>query len=126
MQKAPGFEKHPDHQITISMDPRTLEVLFAGRVIARSGKVQLLAEGNYPPRLYFPISDVKTEFLTPEDASTYCPFKGDARYWRISVEGVELDGGAWGYDAPYLECAHIAGHVCFYLEKSPFELNTLS
>ncbi len=122
-KNAPGFEKHPDHKLVISPDPRFLEVVFAGTVIARSGKVQLLEEGNYPPRLYFPLSDVKTEFLTAVDTSTYCPFKGDARYWQVKVGDVEMSDGAWGYDDPYQECAEIADHVCFYLEKSPFELN---
>ncbi len=124
-QKAPGFEQHPDHKMTITEDPRHLEVIFSGTVIANSDKVQLLQEGNYPPRLYFPLCDVKSEYLTAVDTSTYCPFKGNARYWQISVDGVELEGGAWGYDDPYQECAEISGHVCFYLEKSPFELRTL-
>lgn len=122
LNPAPGFEKHPDHKITLQTSLTEYQVRFAGNEIARSARAIVVQEGNYPPRPYFPVEDVKTVSLVPNDASTYCPFKGDARYWNIAVGGAELKNGAWAYDAPFDECTKIKGYICFYTEKSPFEL----
>jgi len=122
MQAAPGFTKHPDHRMELSQTDRTYEITFAGILIARSSKAIRLEEGSYQGRLYFPKQDVRMEYLTAIETSTYCPFKGDARYWTLSAGAQTLEGGAWGYDNPYLECENIAGYICFYTEKGSFVL----
>ncbi len=126
LNPAPGFVKHPDHKVTLNTTMRLHRVEFGGAEIARSQRSIAVQEGNYPERLYFPLEDVKSEYLIPTDETSYCPFKGTARYWNVSFGDQTIENGAWAYDEPYDECSKIAGHICFYTEKSPFELKELS
>jgi uncharacterized protein (DUF427 family) len=125
LNPAPGFVKHPDHKVTLKTPLREYQVNFGGNEIARSKRAIAVQEGTYPERLYFPVEDVKIGCLVSNDASTYCPFKGTARYWDVSVGESILENGAWAYDTPYDECTKIAGYICFYTEKSPFEIKEL-
>jgi uncharacterized protein (DUF427 family) len=49
-------------------------------------------EGN----VYFPPASVRREFFSGTDHSTYCPWKGNASYYDIEVNG-ELHGPDHGY-----------------------------
>jgi uncharacterized protein (DUF427 family) len=40
-------------------------------------------EGN----VYFPASSLKRQHFTTTDLHTHCPWKGDASYYTISVDG---------------------------------------
>ena len=88
-----------------------------GTVVADTTGARILYETNLPPRYYIPIGDVRSELLTPTATSTHCPYKGDARYWSVSVDGTEHPDIVWGYDEPIPESADINGFVSFYPEK---------
>lgn len=47
-------------------------------------------EGN----IYFPLASVKTEYFSKTDHSTYCPWKGDASYYTIKVDGESALAGS--------------------------------
>ena len=126
LNPAPGFVQYPNHKVALNTSSIEYQVTFAGHEIARSARAIVVQEGEYLPRPYFPVEDVKAEFLTANDHTTYCPFKGEARYWNVSVGEDLLENGAWAYDVPYDECAKITGYICFYTEKSPFELIEVS
>ena len=53
--------------------------------------------------------------LTRTDRRTHCPFKGDASYWTVAVDGACLENAAWSYEDPIPQSAAIAGHLCFDL-----------
>lgn len=55
--------------------------------------------------------------LRKSDLVTQCPYKGDAEYYHVVVDGEEARDIAWFYKTPTLESAGIAGMVCFYNEK---------
>jgi uncharacterized protein (DUF427 family) len=55
--------------------------------------------------------------LVPTDTQTVCPFKGDARYWSVEVNGTTHADLAWGYDTPIPERSDIAGLVAFYNDR---------
>ena len=122
MKAAPGFQKHPDHPLDIKHADGNWELSLAGEKIATSSNVLILSEGGYPDRFYFPVQDIKSDCIRPIDHHSYCPFKGTARYWDVVVGKDVVAAAAWGYDDPYFECAGLAGHVCFYLEKAAFEI----
>jgi uncharacterized protein (DUF427 family) len=50
-----------------------MKAVLNGTVLAESDQT-VVVEGNH----YFPPSSVKSEFFTPTDRSTHCPWKGDA------------------------------------------------
>jgi uncharacterized protein (DUF427 family) len=126
MEKAPGFVKHPDHKVLISLSENRYKVSYNGVEIANSAAVMILQENNYPARPYFPAKDVDVSALTKETHSTYCPFKGTASYWRIASHSDQTENAVWAYEKPYEECASIAGYFCFYTEKPLFELEILT
>jgi uncharacterized protein (DUF427 family) len=110
---APGFRKHPGHVVTLAEGGTALAASLDGVEIARTDRAITLTETGYPPRFYIPIEDVAEGVLTPTGHSTYCPFKGRARYWTVEAGGRRADNAAWAYDAPYDEVARLKGRVAF-------------
>ena len=86
-----------------------VQATFNGKVIAESEHTKQL-EGNY----YFPISDVKKEFLQDSNTNTSCPWKGVASYYTVAVEGNEAADAAWYYPEPKDAAAAIKDHVAFW------------
>lgn len=102
----------PVERITPTDSHVVVEV--GGTVVADTTGARILYETNLPPRYYLPLNDVHATFLTPTDTSTHCPYKGDARYWTVTVDGIEHTDIVWGYDKPIPEAADIGGFVSFY------------
>jgi len=71
-------------------------VAVGDTVVADTTGARILFETNLPPRYYIPFADIRSELLTPTDTSTHCPYKGDARYWTVTVEGTEHPDIVWG------------------------------
>jgi uncharacterized protein (DUF427 family) len=80
-----------------------------GEVIAESNDTKVV-EGNQ----YFPPGSVRTEFLAPSDMRTTCPWKGEASYYTLRVNGEENQDAAWFYPAPKDAAAEIKDHVAFW------------
>ena len=115
---APGFEKRPQHTVEIAPAPGQLTVSFAGTELARSSAVLALAEASYPLVYYIPLADVDAAAIQPSDTSTYCPFKGHASYFHVSVNNEsKLTDAIWTYRPPYDECLAIKDYVAFYTDK---------
>ncbi len=86
-----------------------MKAVLNGTVLAESDQT-VVVEGNH----YFPRSSVKSEFFTPTDRSTHCPWKGDASYYDITVDGATEPNAAWYYAAPLEKATEIKDHVAFY------------
>ena len=82
---APGFAKHPGYEVKLEPVAQMMTVELAGREIARSNNAVLLTETKHRPVWYMPLADVDAQFITATDTQTYCPFKGHASYWSVSV-----------------------------------------
>lgn len=65
---------------------------FNGKVIAETDTYEFV-EGN----VYFPPSSVDQTVFTPSEHHTYCPWKGQASYKNIVVDGKEAKDAAWYY-----------------------------
>ncbi|MCW2795507.1 DUF427 domain-containing protein [Nocardioides sp.] len=102
------------HPITITPTQGRVVVTAGDRVLADSSDALTLRESTYPPVQYVPIGDVDPAVLQRTDHATYCPFKGDAGYYSVVLDGETLDNAVWTYDEPYDAVAEIAGHVAFY------------
>ena len=108
--KLPG----PDHPIVIARNAKRVRVSFAGKVIADSTQALSLQEASYPPVNYIPRADVDMAALSRTDNASHCPYKGDASYFAISVNGKTADNAVWSYEQPYPAMAAIKDHVAFY------------
>jgi uncharacterized protein (DUF427 family) len=104
----------PDHPITIEPTTERVVVRVGDHVVADSETALTLCEGGYAPVQYLPIGDVDTTLIEPSDTTTYCPYKGDATYYSVSLPAATIKDAIWTYVAPYDAVSEIAGHVAFY------------
>lgn len=68
---------------------------WSGQTIAESDET-ILIEGNH----YFPPESVNRDLLTPNELHTVCPWKGEASYYDVTVNGEVNDAAAWYYPEP--------------------------
>ncbi len=110
-----------DHPITIEPQGGRVIVRAGGLTIAQTTSALRLRESTYTPVLYVPRDDVHMDLLTPTDHATHCPYKGDASYFSIDVEGHNLENAVWTYQAPIAAVAAIKDHLAFYRDKVTIE-----
>ncbi len=111
--KIPG----PDHPITISAAGKRWRAQFQGHVIADSADALVLQESTYPAVVYFPRADVSMSYLSRTERSTHCPYKGDASYYTLLMDGHFAENAVWSYEEPFPAMAAIGGHIAFYADK---------
>ena len=87
----------------------TVKATWNDAVLAESDRT-ILVEGNQ----YFPAEDVRMELLEKSESSTYCPWKGDAKYYSIVVDGRRNDDAAWYYPEPDEAAKDVQDHVAFW------------
>ncbi len=111
--------KIPDasHPITIEPAEHRVRVTHGGTVIADSRHALALREASYPVVHYIPRDDVDFTALARTAHSTHCPYKGDAAYFSIAVDGRVSDNAIWSYEAPFPAVAQIKGHLAFYPQR---------
>jgi len=105
------------HTITLTPSNQHIEVVVNGATIAESDRPMLLDETGLPTRYYLPPDDVRMDLLRPTNFHTTCPFKGEASYWSLHLDGEVFDGIVWGYPTPLPSVEAIAGLLCFYPER---------
>lgn len=80
-----------------------------GNVIAESDDT-VVVEGNH----YFPPEAVRKEYLVPSEAHSTCPWKGEASYHSLEVDGQRNEDAAWFYPAPKEAAAEIKDRIAFW------------
>jgi uncharacterized protein (DUF427 family) len=108
--KLPG----PDHPITIAPNPNRVRVVLNGRVVADTRAALTLREASLPPVHYIPRADADMALFTRTAHATYCPYKGEAAYFSLAVDGRRSENAVWTYESPYPAMAQIAGYLAFY------------
>ena len=111
--KTPG----PDHPITIEPTPGRVRVVFNGRVVADSTQALTLREASLRPVLYIPRADADMSLLVRSAHASHCPYKGDAAYYSLSVDGRTAENAVWTYETPYPAMAPIKEHLAFYPDR---------
>jgi uncharacterized protein (DUF427 family) len=66
------------------------------------------------------LSSLEKSHFTPTSTSTYCPWKGNASYYSINVDGKEVKDAAWYYADPKEKAMNIKDHVAFC--KSSYQM----
>lgn len=85
-----------------------------GVVIAETRRAVVVRQTGIPPVYYIPPEDIRTEHLVPSDRTSHCPYKGDAVYFALEVNGRRIGNAAWSYPNPLPEAGSIAGQIAFY------------
>lgn len=85
------------------------KAMWKGTVIAESDDT-VVVEGNH----YFPPDSVHWEHLEESSKSTTCPWKGQASYYNVVVDGAANRDAAWYYPRPSAAARQITDHVAFW------------
>ncbi len=86
-----------------------MKAIWNDTTIADSNDTVVI-EGNH----YFPAETVNKEYLAPSDTHTNCPWKGEASYYNLVVDGSENKDAAWYYSEPKDAAKEIAGRIAFW------------
>ena len=96
---------------------RRVQVVVDGEVVADSSRAAFLFETGLMTRHYLPVEDVRPGILRDSTLTTYCPYKGTARYHSVELNGRLHEDIVWTYPDPNGEVAKIRGLLAFYNEK---------
>jgi uncharacterized protein (DUF427 family) len=97
--------------------PKRIRVIFNGVTIADTQRARRVLETSHPPTYYLPPDDVAMEYLTPTSSTSLCEWKGQARYYTVTVNGKQATDAAWCYPNPVLAFIPIKDYLVFYAIK---------
>ena len=109
--------KDPFKRVDILTSQRPIEIKVDGKTIAKTSTSAHLLETGLPTRYYIPLGSVDPAVLRKSSLITKCPYKGEAEYYDVIVDGKEHKDIVWYYRHPTHESAAVADLVCFYNEK---------
>lgn len=107
------YPPNPYHRVDCRPTRRRLRVSVLDEPLVDTTDTVILFETALTPRLYVHPDHVRTDLLETSATTTYCNYKGTARYWSARVDGVVVPDVAWSYEHPLPESSPIAGHLCF-------------
>lgn len=90
-----------------------------GMIVADTRAAICTLETSHPPSYYIPPADIAPGVLRAASGSSYCEWKGWARYWDVVVGDVALRKVGWSYPEPTPPFALLRDHVAFY--AAPFD-----
>ncbi len=86
-----------------------MRATWNGTVLAESDDT-VVVEGNH----YFPHSAVAEQYISDSATRSTCPWKGQAAYLTIEVDGQVNRDAAWYYPDPSPAAAQIKDRVAFW------------
>ena len=86
-----------------------MKAIWNNEVIAESNDT-IVVENNH----YFPVAAIKSEYIIPSAKHTTCPWKGEASYYDLQVNGQVNKDAAWFYPAPKSAASNIKNYVAFW------------
>jgi uncharacterized protein (DUF427 family) len=86
-----------------------MKAIWNNTVVAESDNTVLI-EGNH----YFPSDSLDKNFVSPSNHKTTCPWKGQASYLSLLVNGELNNDAVWYYADPKPQAEEIRGRVAFW------------
>ncbi len=86
-----------------------MQAIWNGVVLAESDNT-VVVEGNH----YFPAEAINKEYFQTSDTHTTCPWKGEASYYNVIVNGEVNQDAAWYYPETKEAADNIKNHVAFW------------
>ncbi len=86
-----------------------MKAIWNDKVIAESNDT-VIVEGNH----YFPEDSINKEYLEKSETTSHCPWKGDASYYSLNVDGEINKDAVWYYSEPSELAKHIKNRVAFW------------
>ena len=112
----PGQESVWDYPRPPRVEPvaRRAVIRLGGEVIVDTDDVVRVLETSHPPVYYLPISAFAAGALTAGEGSSYCEFKGSARYFDVRGADQLRRRAAWTYPHPADGFTSLEGRVAVY------------
>lgn len=85
------------------------KAIWNDAVLAESDKC-IVVEGNS----YFPPDTVNKEYFKTSNHHTTCPWKGEASYYNVEVEGKTNENAAWYYPHAKDAAKNIENYIAFW------------
>ena len=114
-----GFPRPP----AVEQEGARVRISHAGDHLAETTSAWRVLETSHTPVYYLPPEDVATSHLVQSGSTSFCEFKGVARYWHVRLGDDLLRDVAWGYPDPSPGYEAITGHLAFY--AGPFDSCTV-
>ena len=86
-----------------------MRATWKGAVLAESDDT-VISEGNH----YFPEGALNREYFKESSSNTFCPWKGQASYFDLVVDGETNKDAAWYYPEPKEAAKQIKGRIAFW------------
>lgn len=86
-----------------------MRAVWNGTILAESDDT-VVVEGNH----YFPADSIRREHFQSSDTHTTCPWKGEASYYDVLVDGEVNKDAAWYYPETKDAAAGIKGRIAFW------------
>ncbi len=86
-----------------------MKAIWNNKVIAESNET-IVVEGNH----YFPRNSVNDKYLISSEMHSVCPWKGNASYFSLEVDGKINSDAAWYYPEPKEKATEIKNHLAFW------------
>ena len=115
----PGQESVWDYPRPPRLEPTTkpIQIVFNGEIVADTHGAYRVLETSHPPVYYIPLADIRAEFLKSARGSSYCEWKGGAKYYTVEVNGKRAENAGWYYGSPTPAFQPIKNYVAFYAGK---------
>ncbi len=91
-----------------------VEVVLGGVTVASTRAALRVLETSHPPTYYLPTDAFAPGTLRPAEGSSFCEWKGRARYLDVLGGAVVAPRAAWTYPEPTRAFEALAGHVAVY------------
>jgi uncharacterized protein (DUF427 family) len=98
----PGQESVWDYPRPPRVEPVDVRITIdlGGERIVDTRDVVRVLETSHPPVYYLPVAAFAAGALTPAAGSSFCEFKGAARYLSVHGGGRTAERAAWNYPSP--------------------------
>ncbi len=115
----PGQESVWDYPRPPRLEPtsKRIRVEFGGLVLADTRGAYRVLETASPPVFYLPPEDVQMDYLAPAAHSSFCEWKGTARYWSLRVANRRVTLAAWSYPEPLPDFEVLANYLAFFPQR---------
>ena len=114
---SPGWRRNPEYEIDLEVVPARVRVECGGASVAESERALLVLELGHGAVYYLPKADVDWSLFTASDHSSYCQYKGFARYWTLRAGERVEENVAWAYDEPHDEVTGLLDHIGLYWHR---------
>jgi len=86
-------------------------------IILKTKNAYRILETSHPPTYYMPVDEINKDYVKPSNhRSTFCEWKGVAKYWDVIIPQTKENyhGVGFSYPSPTQRYSEITNHISFY------------